>query len=398
LSNNFSRTLRALRADGLTGWAVRAFLAALLLSVWAWWFFLGGITLWAVSESARAEIRDQVSPIESPVDGQVVAVHFTRGQEVSKGDLLVELEALQQEGQREALGLELESMRARRDDLTDRIGAARQALNLWLNASQATVAEKEARLDEARSAADLAASEEARTRELFNQNLVSQGELDRAVAEREQKQAQAESAAAAAAGADSERAVERARRTAEIDEMQGDLDALLPSIRAEESKLATLEEEVGQRKIRAPATGRLARVADIRPGSRVEAGEELARVLPSGRIGAVAWYQPAEAVGRVRRGQHARMRLDAFPSTQFGTIPATVVVVDSEDTDGRIQVDLDFDSEPTNLELEHGMPGRVEVEVERISPASLLMRAVGKMLDQPAPDRSASQPDTGSPD
>jgi membrane fusion protein (multidrug efflux system) len=36
--------------------------------------------------------------------------------------------------------------------------------------------------------------------------------------------------------------------------------------------------------------------------------------------------------------------------------------------------------------MQHGLPGTIEVEVERISPAALVLRAVGRRMDQ----RSAS--------
>ena len=46
---------------------------------------------------------------------------------------------------------------------------------------------------------------------------------------------------------------------------------------------------------------------------------------------------PEAALGRVRPGQSARMRLSGFPWTQWGTVPATVTrvgVLEYEDADG----------------------------------------------------------------
>jgi membrane fusion protein (multidrug efflux system) len=34
------------------------------------------------------------------------------------------------------------------------------------------------------------------------------------------------------------------------------------------------------------------------------------------------------------------------------------------------------------IPLQHGLPGKLEVEVERISPAALVLRSVGKLLAQ----------------
>ncbi len=385
MSNNFSRTLRALRSDGLAGWTVRALVAALLLSLWGAWFFWGGVTVWAVSDNARAEVRDEVFSVDAPVDGQVVAVHIERGQRVAKGDLLVELETFQQEGERDSLAAELTGLRNRKDDLIARIDQERQALAIWLQASRAMAEEAQLKVRQAESAATFARANEDRARKLHQESLLPDEELDRTLSEREQREAEVQSLRAGAERTERERASASADRNAAIEQLKADLGGLDAEIASIETQIGSLEQEVGMRQIRAPASGTLARVGTLGQGAVVEAGEELARIVPSGQIGAVAWYQPAEAVGRIRSGQHARMRLDGFPSTQFGTIPATVAVVDSETVDGRIRVDLDIDPErPTNIELQHGMVGNVEVEVDRLSPAALLMRAVGKLLDQPA--------------
>lgn len=383
LSNNFSRTLRALRSDGLTGWTVRALVAALLLILWGVWFFWGGVTVWAVSDSARAEVRDQVFSVDAPVDGQVVAVHIERGQQVAEGDVLVEFETFQQEGERDSLAAELNGLRNRAADLSGRIDQEVQALSIWQQATNGLVEEARLRVQQAESAAELARTNEARARKLHQENLLPDEELDQVVSELEQRESEVQSQRVAAQRTERERASERADRNTQIEQLRADLRGHESEIQSKETLIESLEQQVGLRQIRAPASGTLARVATLRTGAVVDAGDELARIVPSGQIGAVAWYQPAEAVGRIHSGQHARLRLDGFPSTQFGTIPATVSVVDSETTDGRIRVALDIDTErPTNIQLQHGMVGNVEVEVDRLSPASLLMRAVGKLLDQ----------------
>ena len=53
-----------------------------------------------------------------------------------------------------------------------------------------------------------------------------------------------------------------------------------------------------------------------------------------------------------------------------------------EPRDGWIRVELEIDR-PTSfpLPLRHGMSGTLDVEVERVSPAVLVLRAVGRLLD-----------------
>jgi multidrug efflux pump subunit AcrA (membrane-fusion protein) len=104
-------------------------------------------------------------------------------------------------------------------------------------------------------------------------------------------------------------------------------------------------------------------------------------VVPAGKLRIVANFDPPDAVGRIQPGQSARLRLEAFPWTQFGSVPAIVANVASEIRDGRIRVELAVN--PTSaprIPLQHGLPGTVEVEVERTSPASLVLRMVGRAL------------------
>jgi membrane fusion protein (multidrug efflux system) len=94
----------------------------------------------------------------------------------------------------------------------------------------------------------------------------------------------------------------------------------------------------------------------------------------------VAWF-PAAVVGRLHPGQPARLRLTGFPWTQYGTMPATVADVGNEASGGRVRVELRLASARTSsIPLEHGLPGSAEVEVERISPALLVLRAAGQFL------------------
>ena len=104
----------------------------------------------------------------------------------------------------------------------------------------------------------------------------------------------------------------------------------------------------------------------------------------------VAEFASTAAVGRVRAGQLARARLDGFPWAQFGMVPARVTSVGSEAREGRVRVELALAS-PRNprITLEHGLPGLVEVEVERVSPAVLLLRAAGRAASPAQVERSA---------
>ena len=80
----------------------------------------------------------------------------------------------------------------------------------------------------------------------------------------------------------------------------------------------------------------------------------------------------------------ARLRLQGFPWTQYGSIAATVESVGSEVRDGRVRVELAIDPHNhTTIPIQHGLPGSVEVQVEQVSPATLALRAAGRLVTSP---------------
>jgi membrane fusion protein (multidrug efflux system) len=136
-----------------------------------------------------------------------------------------------------------------------------------------------------------------------------------------------------------------------------------------------------QTHVRAPITGYLGEVATLQPGAVVRQGDTLGVVLPAGALRVVAHFLPAIALGRVQPGQPARLRLDGFSWAQYGSLTATVTSVATEARDGVIRVELHLEPEAlTAIPLQHGLPGTVEVEIERISPAALVLREVGTRL------------------
>ena len=89
---------------------------------------------------------------------------------------------------------------------------------------------------------------------------------------------------------------------------------------------------------------------------------------------AIAEFPPSDSLGRIRAGQRASLRLDGFPWTEYGKVAGEVTGVASEPRSGKIRVELRVlpESAPA-IRLQHGLPGSLEIEVERISPAALVL-------------------------
>ncbi len=135
--------------------------------------------------------------------------------------------------------------------------------------------------------------------------------------------------------------------------------------------------------LRAPIDGRIAEAADLRIGAVVDEADRLAAIVPDSPLRVVAQFAPAAAIGRVRVGQPARVRILGFPWAEYGSIQARVTAVSDELRDGLVRVELGVAALPPNLPLSHALPGSVEIEVERVRPAWLVLRSLGGLMTRP---------------
>ena len=96
--------------------------------------------------------------------------------------------------------------------------------------------------------------------------------------------------------------------------------------------------------------------------------------LPSS-VQAVAEFPASIALAHIRPGQLAYLHLDGLPRALFSGIRAQVASVATEVKDGKIRVE--FTTEPDGdlgLALRPNLTATVEVEVDRVSPAVLVLR------------------------
>ncbi|MBI4614868.1 MAG: HlyD family efflux transporter periplasmic adaptor subunit [Planctomycetes bacterium] len=253
------------------------------------------------------------------------------------------------------------------------------------DAAPIALLEAKARLREAETQAALAEEEASRLERGHAGGQVAEVDLAKARSDAAQLRAASDAAAAAARRLEPDRVVADGDRRARIEGIRrarAELEGRLASARV---SVERLEHEIERRLVRAPVAGRLGKVAELLPGSMVREGDSLASVVPEGTLVAVASFLAPDAVGRIRPGQPARIRLEGFPWTRYGSVAARVETVASEARDGRVRVELVLEPDPASpIRLEHGLPGSVEVEVERVSPATLALRSAGKLLAGPA--------------
>ena len=377
MAHPFTRTLRSLDADRSRLGAWMATAAILLLAGWGAWLAFARVPVFAASREARLVTEHSVYALESPVSAPVESVAAALNRKVEAGDVLVQLDDA---AARSARDEEL----ARAAGLAQRIAGTREVLAIREREQEearavARVALEEARLvRKSRELDRKIAEEELERLERLRESTVSELQVSKARTEVEKQRVAIEAQDAAIARLeleerrlDSDRAYELGFLRREIAQDEGQLAVA-------RAAAERLEHEIERHRVRAPAAGVVGQLATLAPGTFVSAGARLGTVVAPGRIAVEATFAPADAIGRVREGQRAELALDGFPRLEFGAVPLSVERVASEARDGAIQVELALsDANAPTVPLEHGLPGRVRVEVERASPAALLLRSVG---------------------
>lgn len=380
----FSRYMRSLGADSQRRTLLGLVAAFAVLGAWGAWLFLARVTLYEVTAEARLEAEQAGYTVEAAAAGRVVNTRLALGQEVKAGDVLAELDTDEQQHRLEEERSRLSTVAPQIDALAREVASEQQAVEDSRQANRVALEEARARVREAESAAQYKEEEAQRLAGLFKEGVIAEMEVLRVRSEARSRRAEVEGLQHAVTKLERQQRTEESERRVRIDKLLREKTELEGQRTTAAATIGRLQNEIERRTIRAPASGQLGEVTTSKEGSVVSAGDKLGTVVPSaGALKIVAEFPPS-ALGRVRAGQGARMRLASFPWTQYGSLQATVTRIAGEARDGKIRVELSVRTDaPSSIPLQHGLPGVVEVEVEQVSPATLLLRTV-KLLTTPS--------------
>jgi multidrug resistance efflux pump len=380
-----------LEADGFRPSAALLALAALLLGAWLVWFFRSEVPVYEVTSNARLETNRAAYVVQSPIAGKLLASSLTVGREVQAGEELARVESDRERLERSEQSTRISSTGAQIATLRSQIVLSQKAGEEEQQATRAAIDVAQSQLKSAEAPAQFAEKELERLRKLRESQLIAEREYQKGVSDAQSLRATVDSLRLTIARLDREQKLRESERRVKEQQMRTDISRLEGDIAGARSTVQRLEYEIGLRIIRAPVAGRIGEAAVLRPGAYLEEGQRLGAVVPAGGIVMVAQYPPAAAIGRIQPGQQARIRLQGFPWTQYGTLPGTVDRVAGEVRDGTVRVELSVHpSAASPVALQHGLPGNVEIAVERVSPAVLAFRMAGVMATAPRAGRGAS--------
>lgn len=382
----FQRTLRSLNGYESGTRVFLVILGALSIGGFAAWAFAAEVPVMKVSPEGRIEPHNAVHRIEPPAAGRVVQSYLSLDEMVKKGDLLIEfdtrserLELEQSKTTAEGLEKELAVLREQianknqelaASQLVDEVQLREAAVRKKQLAPRRRLARKRAELAKKSptgAMSDLEKLERLTEVDALNQSTRAQS-LEMVRLRREQ-------------------AVRRQVLTAQVLELKREELRIEGQLRELKVAIDRLEYQIERRHYRAPATGRLVDVAELGSGAFIADGQRLGTILATDAEVRVRARFPKEMVGMIRPGQPAQLKLDGYPWTIYGTVPARVTRVGTEPGQtatpeaipGTVRVELDIERPAdSRIRIEHGLTASVEIEVARVSPFTLLMRAIGE--------------------
>jgi membrane fusion protein (multidrug efflux system) len=368
-------------------------MAAVLLLAWLGWFVLGRVTVFEVSRSARLEVQQSAHPVAALVAGKMEHNRLVLGQEVHAGEVLARLDA-----SRETLRLQeeqsrLEAFAPRIESLGREMAALKQAQGQDRLAAEAALRAAQFRAQEASAGVDFARDNERRLKEESKAGGAAPVDALRAGSEARKQSAARDALVSDAQRLEGDARTRHAQAQAQIENLERAIVTLEGERATTASTISRLTQELEPFVLRAPVDGVVGEVLAVPAGAYVTAGQKMATVVPRGGLVIVAEFPPAAVLGRIHAGQAASMRLDGFPWTEFGSLPAQVTRVASEIREHTVRVELKpLPAAGSRLLLQHGLPGTVEIRLEQSSPARLLLRAIGQVSPDGLLSAAATDP------
>jgi len=377
----FYRTTRSLNLDRFRFSIIGILVAIAILLLWIAWSLWFKISLYEVSDSARIEVAKAVHPVAAPISGRIIKADLVLGQEVQQGDILFELDARVDQLRLNEQQTLVPALKNEVATLQNNILEEQEAIRREEQSTHVALEEATARYKTADAAAKFAKQEAERSHELFKKGLISESDYQQKQSESDKWQASTEAYRLAISRIRLEHDVRTSDRKSKIEGLQREIAMLNGKISVAENTIARMEQEIDNYIIRAPISGTIGEMLEIKPGSVVSMGDKLVTIVPAGEVKIVAHFSKEATVGRIAPGQKAEMRLDAYPWMQFGTVKAQVANVGSESNNGKVRVDLAIQHQDApKFSIRHGLTGLVEVEVNQIKPIDLILRKVGTLI------------------
>ena len=251
------------------------------------------IHLGNVEFTDNAQVRQQIVPVNSRVQGYIKEIRFKEFEQVKKGDTLVIIDDAD---------MRLNVARARAD--YQNAIAGRDVADRSVTSATANVAVSEASIAEAKILMELAETELARYTKLLEQDAVTRQQYDGAKTDYEAKKARYEMLSR-----------QRSATSAVVDINRQRISQSEAGIELAKALLETAELNLSYTVILAPCDGFTSRKA-IQVGQLVQPGQTLLDIVDSQDIWVAANYKETQ-LRHIESGSDVEIKVDAIPGVTF---------------------------------------------------------------------------------
>ena len=255
------------------------------------------IHLGNVEFTDNAQVRQQIVPVNSRVQGYIKEIRFNEYEPVKKGDTLIIIDDAD---------LRLNVARARAD--YQNALAGRDVANRSVTSASANVAVSEASITEAKVVMEMAATDLARYEKLLSQDAVTRQQYDGAKTDYEAKKARYEMLSR-----------QRSATSTVVDVNRQRISQSEAGIELAQALLETAELNLSYTVITAPCDGYTSR-KEIQVGQLVQPGQTLIDIVDSNDIWVAANYKETQ-LRHIESGSKVEIKVDAIPNVTFnGTV------------------------------------------------------------------------------
>ena len=303
-------------------------------------------------------------PVKAPFAGVIQEILVKEGQKVNLGDTLLRFDPEVSRKRKETLETQIKLERKRFEEESRSIKARKKGIQETINGVQRSLKTEMEIYTNILPLAEIGALQLTET--LRQRNRVEQLES------------------------------EVAQSKADLEEVEAQLLKLeqqsLREISDLERQLVEVGDIITKERLNAPVAGIIYGMVPSSPGYAATAGETLVKVVPGGEIEAKIFVTNRD-VGFLESGMKAQVRVDAFPYTQFGSIPGSLKTVgtlpvepDQQNPVPRFPAYVKLDREyltkgDDEYEVRAGQSVQVNLVLRDKRVISLLTDAVQKALD-----------------
>ena len=241
----------------------------------------------------NAQVRQQIVPVNSRVQGYIKEIRFNEYEQVKKGDTLVIIDDAD---------MRLNVARARAD--YQNALAGRDVADRSVTSASANVAVSEASIAEAKVLMDMAATDLARYEKLLAQDAVTRQQFDGVKTDYEAKKARYEMLSR-----------QHSAASAVVDINRHRISQSEAGIELAKALLETAELNLSYTVITAPCDGYTSR-KEIQVGQLVQPGQNLLDIIDSQDIWIAANYKETQ-LRHIEPGSNVEIKVDAIPGVTF---------------------------------------------------------------------------------